>query len=228
MGDVDGCPTCGKPVMGRTALLAHLEFSHGVDDPVGHLLALETPDRPAREWKPYAAWGAAAVVVLAVIVGGVVVLGGSSGDADLAAAGVETAAATPMPSTTAAPSTTLAPTTTVPPTTVPPTTAPPATGLDDGTVGVEFRRPFLRDAHVVGCAPGGDGDRYTLGFVLSGAHDIVLGGVHFPDRTGDGAQTVDQIIASGSTAYIDRVQVFDGGGTAHVVTVTPPVYLGGC
>ncbi len=42
------CPQCDKPVMGPTALLAHLEFSHGVEDPIGYLLELQAPDRPRR------------------------------------------------------------------------------------------------------------------------------------------------------------------------------------
>lgn len=48
MGDFEGCPSCEKPVMGRTALLAHLEFSHDIEDPIGYLLDLEQPARPSR------------------------------------------------------------------------------------------------------------------------------------------------------------------------------------
>lgn len=49
MGD-ETCPQCDKTVMGRSALLAHLEFSHGVDDPAAYLAELFAPPKRQRRW----------------------------------------------------------------------------------------------------------------------------------------------------------------------------------
>ncbi|WP_436794264.1 hypothetical protein [Actinospongicola halichondriae] len=240
MGDFDQCPTCAKPVMGRTALLAHLEFSHGVADPIEHLLELERPDRPDRDWTRLARRGG---VVVAGIAGAAVVAilavgaidGSDEPGQDLAATVAPAAADAPPedPTSTLAPTTTVPPTTAAPPTTVVATTAPPTTTTAPAlpkseAVGDDFRKPFLRDAQVVSCAAADGDDVYVVGFTFSGALDIVLDGVGYPGSSGDGDHVIEHRIPSGSTAYLDRIDVADGGGTLHIVDITPPLYLGGC
>jgi hypothetical protein len=238
MSEFDGCPNCAKPVMGRTALLAHLEFSHGITDPHEYLVSLEAPP-PGRDWKPILRWGGIGAGALAALVGAAVFVAGS-GDSPtaVAAAGSEsTTTVATVPSTTAAPTTTAPPTTTTPPTTVPPTTAPPTTAPpakpvkapSGGAVDADaFRAPFLNDAHVVSCTPGEDTDRYEVGFSLSGARDIVFGGVGYPGDTGNGDQVIVREAPTGSTGYLDHVTVADGGGSEHRIEITPPLYLAGC
>lgn len=229
------CPTCGKPVMGRTALLAHLEFSHEVAAPQDFLRALEHPPRERRNWQPILKLSGVVVASVALAVGGfVVVSGASNGDAAVDAAASDTGGPTTAPSTTEASTTTQPTTTTAAPTTtttVAPTTVPTTTQVlprDAELAEEDFRKPFLRDAHVVLCRSSGGQDVYRVGFTLSGSRDIVLDGDAYPDRTGDGLHVVDRPIAAGSTTYLDEILVADGGGTEHAVPVTPPLYLGGC
>lgn len=237
MSDLEACPTCGKPVMGETALVAHLEFSHDIDDPHEYLRSLEAPE-PGRDWAPILRWGGVGAASLAALVIAVVAIGLLSGDssADVAASEGATTTTAAVPETTAAPTTTAPPTTTVPPTTAAPTTtttAPPVTQPAKAPAGGDvdtgdFRKPFLRDARIVACEAGGDADRHEIGFSFTGARDIVFDGVGFPDDTGDGAHTMVHRAAPGSTGYVDHVSVADGDGNEYQVPITPPLYFQAC
>ena len=233
MTEFDRCPSCDKPVQSRVALLDHLEFGHGVEDPVGHVLELQHVPRRKYDRRPMFAWAGVVAAILAIVVGGIGALSGAGGDddPDLAAASSDPADVAPTSSsTTSAPSapaevtstTTPATTTTLPTTTLAPTTVPTSVPV------ASFRKPFLVDAHVVSCSTVGTEDVYVVGFTLSGARDIVLGGESFLGDSGDGAHEILHATPSGTTGWLDRIVVTDGDGDEHVVPITPPLHLGGC
>lgn len=233
MSGSDGCPLCDKPVMGRTALLGHLEFGHDIADPEAYLASIEQPS-PSRRRSPLSGSGATrALVVVLVLV--VVVAAGWYGSQELLAdddaevasdAPSERTTTTAASATTTAPETTAAPTTTTTaaPTTTTTTAAPAATGDED----LSFRPPFLTDAETIGCTTQGSVDVHEFRFRFSGARNITFDGVFYPDDTGDGERTSTHELPSGSTTYLDRVVVLDPSGGEHHVEISPPLYLGGC
>lgn len=248
MSSEDGCPLCGKPVLGRTALLGHLEFAHEVDDPGSFLEELLRPDAPARRRLPVGGLARRAGPVLAVAV-----LGGAAAfvgyqqlvverGADTAAAQASDVDATPTTSaepaaasTTVAPSTstTAAPTATppTPPTTTTTTTAAPSPTTSTATApgrDVEFRKPFLVDASHDGCRVVDGQAVHTISFTFSGSRNITFDGVFHPDRSGDGHHSTTHAVPAGTRGYLDRVAVLDPDGAAHDVEVSPPIYLGAC
>ena len=185
--------------------------------------------------RPMLAWAGVVTAILAIVVGGIGALSGADGDddPDLAAASSDPADVAPTSSsTTSAPSapaevtstTTPATTTTLPmtTTTLAPTTVPTSVPV------ASFRKPFLVDAHVASCSTVGAEDVYVVGFSLSGARDIVLGGQAFLGGSGDGAHEIRHSAPAGSTGWLDRITVADGLGDDHAVPITPPLYLGGC
>lgn len=233
----DGCPLCDKPVMGRTALLGHLEFGHDIADPEAYLARIEQPG-PSRRRAPLGGSGAtralAVVLVLAALVGG-----GWYGsqalladdDAELASdAPSERTTTTAASATTAAPETTAAPTTTTTavPTTTTTTMTTTAATTAAGDEDLAFRPPFLTDAETTGCTTQGDVDVHDFRFRFSGARNITFDGVFYPDDTGNGERTSTHELPSGSTTYLDRVVVLDPSGGEHHVEISPPLYLGSC
>lgn len=241
-GGTPQCPECGKPVMARAALLDHLEFSHTIEDPDAYLRALEQPAPSSRDWSAILRPVAVGVAAVAVVIGaGVAFASSGSGGGDDVAAGdpdqATVTSAAPVDPTASAPETTTT-TTTAPPTT---TTAAPTTTstnaapttttttADGGDLSAAaFRRPFLRDAEVLDCEPSGAGAVYTLRFVLSGARDVVVDGVAYPDDSADGPHVIELDVSRRSATYADHIDVFDADGTAHPVAINPPAYLAGC
>lgn len=235
MTEFDRCPSCDKPVLGRVALLDHLEFGHQIEDPVGFMLELQEVPRRRYDRRPMFAWAGVVAVIVAVLVGGVVALSrsGPDGDPDLAAASsgpdalASTTSSAPSSTTTAAPAEP-PPSTVAPPTTAArtPTTAPPDTVAP--VPAASFRKPFLADAHIVACSTVGTEDVYVVGFDLSGARDIVLDGEAFPGASGDGPREIRHATPTGTIGWLDRIVVTDGAGDEHAVPITPPLHLGGC
>lgn len=236
-GDLTACPICEKAVVGHTALLGHLEFSHEVIDGEAFLQSLGDPE-PVRSWGPIIRWGAIALgAVLGIALVATVLLGGADdGATPVAAAG--TASSTTQPesdesgdqtttTTSTVPPTTAAPTTTTPPTTTSTTTStvPPERDPVDAA---DFRKPFVTGAAVASCTSDGTTDRYTVAFTFSGAREIVLDGVGFPGDSGDGDHEIEHEAPAGSTGYLDHVNVADGAGDVQRADITPPLYLGGC
>lgn len=242
MTEFDRCPSCDKPVQSRVALLDHLEFGHQIEDPVGYMLDLQHVPRRRYDRRPLFAWAGVVAVILAAVVGGIAALSGAGPDdePDLAAASsgavVDDPTSTPTtdaPPTTAAPDVEASASTTVPTTAAPPPTTPPAATAPSPTAAepvpaASFRKPFLGDASVVSCSTVGAEDVYVVGFTLSGARDIVLGGESFLGDSGDGAHEILHATPSGTTGWLDRIVVTDGDGDEHVVPITPPLHLGGC
>lgn len=248
MSSEDGCPLCGKPVLGRTALLGHLEFAHEVDDPGSFLEELLRPDAPARRRLPIGAMARRAAPVLAAAA-----LAGASfvgyrqlvveRSADTAAAQAPddapattaepAAAPTTVAPTTAAPSTstTAAPTTTTTTTTSPPTTTSTTTTTSPAAAprsDLEFRKPFLVDAAHDACRVVDGQAVHTISFSFSGSRNITFDGVFHPDRTGDGRHTTTHAVPVGTRGYLDHVVVLDPAGDAHDVEISPPIYLAAC
>lgn len=235
MTEFERCPSCDKPVQSRVALLDHLEFGHGIEDPVGHVLELQHVPRRRYDRRPMLAWAGVVTAILAAVVGGIAALSGAGpdDDPDLAAASsdpvvapTDTTATAPAPppepvetTTTAAPA---------PTTTASPVTSPPTTVAATPVPAASFRKPFLRDAHVVSCTTVGVEDVYVVGFSLSGARDIVLGGEAFLGGSGDGAHAIRHAEPAGTTGWLDRIVVVDGAGGEHAVPINPPLHLGGC
>ncbi|HEU5081898.1 MAG TPA: hypothetical protein VFU14_01050 [Acidimicrobiales bacterium] len=244
MSSEDGCPLCGKPVLGRTALLGHLEFAHEVDDPGSFLEELLRPDAPARRRLPVgaAARRAGPVLAVAALVGASfvgyrqLVVESSADTAAAQAADAEATTTTtavpaaapttvaPSTSTTAAPTTTTTTTTTAPPPTTTTTTSTPAAPRSD----LEFRKPFLVDAGHDGCRVVDGQAVHTISFTFSGSRNITFDGVFHPDRTGDGRQTTTHAVPAGTRGYLDHVVVLDPAGDAHDVGISPPIYLAAC
>lgn len=243
----DGCPLCGKPVVGDTALLGHLEFGHDLEDPAAYLAQLRAPAQQKRSLGTGARRilraAGTALVVLALAGGALVgyqrlVV---EADADTAAAdttpttapagSTDDAPAEEPTSTTAPASTTTAPPTTAPATTVAttqPTTTTTTTPAPVAPSDAEFRRPFLLDPAHEGCARRDGKDVHTLSFRFSGSLNITFEGRFHPDRTGDGPHTTTHVVPAGTTGYVDHVVVADPAGAEHEVPVSPPIYLTGC
>lgn len=245
MSSEDGCPLCGKPVLGRSALLGHLEFAHDIDAPAAFLEELLRPDAPARRrGAGLGALARRAAPVLAVAALAAISFVGYQelvvdGDADTAAAqasdpgpsATTTVAAEPATSAAPPPTTTTPTTTTAPPATTttapaPTTAAPTTTAIDRGDL--EFRKPFLVDARHEGCRVEDGMARHTVSFSFSGSRNITFEGEFLPDRTGDGPHTTTQAVPAGTRRYLDHVVVLDPAGEPHEVEVSPPVYLGSC
>lgn len=227
------CPMCAKAVMGRSALMGHLEFSHDVEDPATYLDELEHPPKERRDLRRLRTGALLTANVVLVVVA--LSVGGALGSADASETSIGSSPSTAPPS--AAPPATDPPETTVPPTTTVPTTTtvPPATTVSSTMPTSEvalsvadFRKPFLLDAEVIGCEAAAGVDTYEIGFVLSGARNVVLDGTPYPDDTGDGEHVVRHQLPSGSVTYLDRVDVADGAGNLHRVEITPPVRLARC
>ena len=236
----DGCPLCDKPVMGRTALLGHLEFGHDIADPEAYLARLEQPERSRRSRSGaggrLAKIVAGIVVVAALGVGALLAFQAASGDADVAS-GPGGSTTTVAPTTTAAPSTTApaeaptsAPATTEAP--APTTTATTASTTTTAAPAVRedapFRAPFLLNAETIGCTTKGGVDVHEFRFEFSGALNITFDGVFYPDDSGDGVRTSTHEIPAGSSTYLDEVVVLDPAGGEHPVKISPPLYLGSC
>lgn len=241
MTDQERCPSCDKPVQSPVALLDHLEFGHQIEDPVGYLLELRHVPRRKYDRRPMLAWTGVVALLLAAVVGSIAALSGAGdgGSPDLAAVSSEPSAPAPTaqpdgptPSTATAPAsvaTTITTTVTVAAPTTTATTVPAAPPTSEAQLAAsDFRKPFLRDAHVVDCTTVGADDVYVVGFTLSGARDIVLGDEVLAGRSGDGDHEIEHAIPAGSTGWLDRIEVADGAGVGHAVSVTPPLFLGGC
>lgn len=243
------CPLCGKPVMGRTALLGHLEFGHDVADPGPYLEQLLRPDEHRRRRGPgmraLARRGGVPLAGLALVAGALLAYQQLvvESPADTAAADTidtaDEAVADRSDAVEAAVSPTIAPvdptTSTAAPTTaaaITSTTTPPTTAAPTTTTAarsdLEFRKPFLVDASHEGCHVRDGQAVHTISFTFSGSRNITFDGEFFPDRTGDGPHTTAHPVAVGTKGYLDHVVVSDPDGEGHEVAISPPVYLGGC
>lgn len=224
--EVNGCPLCDKPVMGRTALLGHLEFGHDIADPEAYLASLEQP-APSRRGRGGAALGrrAAVLVVLAAVVG-VAVLGAQQLLADDATVSADDgAAADPVTTTSVAPAPTTAATT--PSSTSTTTTVAPATTAAPAE-DVAFRPPFALEPEVTGCTRAGDVAVHEFRVRFSGALNITFDGVFYPDDSGNGVRTSTHELPAGASTYLDQLVVTDPSGGEHEVELSPPLYLAGC
>lgn len=246
MSSEDRCPLCGKPVLGRTALLGHLEFAHEVDDPGSFLEDLLRPDAPARRVPIGALARRARVPLVVAALAGAAFVGYQhlvvDRDADTAAQGADDGAAMPASAEPAAASPTVAPPTSTTAELAPTTTsAPPSTTTTTSTTtstststtaaprgDLEFRKPFLVDASHDGCQVVDGQAVHTISFSFSGSRNITFDGVFHPDRTGDGAHTTTHAVPVGTRGYLDHVVVLHPDGEPHDVEVSPPIYLGAC
>lgn len=228
----DGCPLCEKPVMGRTALLGHLEFGHDIADPEAYLASIEQPGTARKRSRPGGAGGATRVLAVVLLLMALAAAGwyGSQelladDDAEVAADATDDDPSERTTTTTTASAPTAVPQTTAAPTTTTTTTTTTATTGDEE---LPFRAPFLDDAETTGCTTQGDVDVHEFRFRFSGARNITFDGVFYPDETGNGERTSTHELPSGSTTYLDRVVVLDPSGGEHHVEISPPLYLGSC
>jgi hypothetical protein len=238
MTERDCCPVCAKPVASSSALAAHLEFAHDVSDPDGYLAALDQPPKVRRRPVPgrRSILAASAVVAVGALLAGAVTLLSGGEDETALAAGTSASTTTPKPPTTAAPPTavpaTVAETTTTEPpaTTAPTTTSPPTTtsAPPEEPASGPFRRPFVTDARVKSCTLDGGVYVYEIALTLSGSRNIVLGGELLPGSSGDGDQTIEHEVPSGTTGYLDHVDVADAAGNSHELDILPALHLPGC